>query len=245
MPPMLDIKAIKPPHVPFDSWQRFLAWFRRTRPEKITRSTLRPFGDTARTQLVQALRFMKYIDDDGMPKPALFHLVSGSTRLRGEILRQHLQITYAEIFGDDLAAFWASATKQQVADCLERTGLRGENLRKAATFAWKIAEQAGYEVSRAITSLQRRTEAPPLQAELSWAPAAETDVVGGTAQVPMPASAAFGGSSDNVQELLNRVRAIKRTIPKGALQNRAIRLAVVEAEEKQRQTRPIRLRTRR
>ena len=127
-------------------------------PERIDSSYLNSLGlvrDSRRT-ILSALRFLRLVGADYSPTPALIRLaeLEGSEYVREleGIVRQG----YALLF--DETDIQRSTTRDQLSGYFRRQGIKGETVRKCASFFINIAEEANIPLSPHISGVTKRGE---------------------------------------------------------------------------------------
>ncbi|MDP7194346.1 MAG: DUF5343 domain-containing protein, partial [Dehalococcoidia bacterium] len=99
-----------PPYVAYKTFRNFLEFLKDNFPSRIDRSVWGPrYSGTSGQQLMTALKVLNLIDENGIPKEILTHLVNSEGENRRSILRRILMNTYEPIFKIDLT----KATKSQ------------------------------------------------------------------------------------------------------------------------------------
>jgi hypothetical protein len=184
-----------PPYTSFGSLKSALAVLcEHGVPNRIDRSVWgNKFSGSVVSQVLTAFRFLRLMDPDGNPTPALRDLAkSYNTETWAVVLRRILQASYGQLLELDLQ----SATANQIYERFRTLyGAEGETGRKCVTFFLHAAQEAAIPVSayllsnvkpRGASSAARRKQRVPRISPEALAEAARE----GLKNNPLPASPA-------------------------------------------------------
>jgi hypothetical protein len=146
-----------PPYLPYKTMRSFLDSLRQGVPGRIDKSIMRNMSGGTQSAMLQSLRFLRLIDENGTPTEQLRRLARAEGNERASVMRDVLTSAYGFLFngGIDLS----NATWQQLEEEFRRTGISGDTIRKAALFFLGAARDGEIELSRHIA--ERKAQAPP------------------------------------------------------------------------------------
>lgn len=147
-------KKSAPPYVAFRTLTNFVEWLETEGiPQQIDRSFWgQRLSGAYGAQLVAALKFFKFVDEDNKPTDLLAKFVQNKD-LRREMMASLLEKHYPDIYGLGLS----NATPKQLRDAFNNYAITGPTLRKAQTFFLHAAAYAGIPLSSYITkSIKQR-----------------------------------------------------------------------------------------
>ncbi len=136
-----------PPYVAYKTFRNFLEFLKDNFPSRIDRSVWGPrYSGTSGQQLMTALKVLNLIDENGIPKEILTHLVNSEGENRRSILRRILMNTYEPIFKIDLT----KATKSQFHEVFKSFNTKEGVIIKCEAFFIQACQDAGIELSSFI-----------------------------------------------------------------------------------------------
>ena len=136
-----------PPYVAYKTFRNFLEFLKDNFPSRIDRSVWGPrYSGTSGQQLMTALKVLNLIDENGIPKEILTHLVNSEGENRRSILRRILMNTYEPIFKIDLT----KATKSQFHEVFKNFDTKEGVIIKCEAFFIQACQDAGIELSSFI-----------------------------------------------------------------------------------------------
>lgn len=122
----------------------------------VDRSLMRNFNGSTANELLATLRFLRMIDDKGVPSALYEQYVSADDKARKDLLAQALRDSYPFLFnGFNIER----ETSARMADVFRTQGISGSTLARAVAFFLAAAKAAGVKVSPNIKppQLQRNT----------------------------------------------------------------------------------------
>lgn len=142
-----------PPYVSYKSLSNFLEGLSQGIPRRIDRSLMPTLSGALQGQIINALRYLSLIDDEGNGTESLNRLVKSQRPERQQILQVILKSSYPFLFNDfDLA----SATPLQFEQKFRETGATGDTVRRCASFFTYAAKEAEIPLSPYIEKLSRQ-----------------------------------------------------------------------------------------
>jgi len=133
-----------PAYVPYKTFVNFLDGLKISVPSRIDRSVVRSLSGAIQSQLLTSLRYLRLIDDKGIPSDMLTRLVASEGKDREKALAEMLRVSYPFLFQSfDLQR----ATGRQVEEKFVAAGAGGETVRKCMAFFLAAAKHAGITVS--------------------------------------------------------------------------------------------------
>lgn len=129
------------PYLPFSTFISGIEALQAGVPEVLDKSMWRSLSGTAQNQIMGALRYFEFIDDERRVQPALKALVHDKENRKAHI-RELLERFYPEL----VSLGRNTGTMPQLNTTMERYGVRGGTVPKAVAFFLKAAEYA--ELSR-------------------------------------------------------------------------------------------------
>jgi hypothetical protein len=196
MPKSPDRKQNIPPYMPYRTLVTYLDSLRPFVPNVIDRSSMRSFSGAIQSWLLNGLRYLQMIDDDGKPKPRLHRLAAASDEERKPMLRQLIDAEYGFLKDIDLQR----ATPKQLEAAFSETGAQGDTVRKSMAFFLAMAKDAGLPLSPLLARSKRRSAPPrtngskrPPQGSTVVMPTAEaSSIPGAIAAAKSPAELLLG-----------------------------------------------------
>jgi len=144
-----------PPYLPYATFKNFRSAMKETGlPSQIDKSVLGKYSGATQSTLLLTLKFLKLIDEKGLPSTTLASLVEGPEQNQPRTLHSIIENAYDFVAAKKIDL--ASATQKQLEDCFEDQGLSGETTRKAVSFYVLLATEAGIKVSAHLKSAKRK-----------------------------------------------------------------------------------------
>lgn len=150
-----NTKSPLPPYLAFKTFLNFIDGFRTSGlPGRIDKSVMSGQSGGTQSSLMATLKFLKLIQDDGTPTPALVTLVKQSP--------EDSKKTYAELVSKQYAFVSTkgvnleTATEGQLEEVFRNSGFSGDTVRKAMTFFVLLATEAGMKVSAHLKAAKRK-----------------------------------------------------------------------------------------
>lgn len=142
-----------PPYVSFRAFQKFLEDLRgRIMPTRVDRSVMNKRSGAVKSQLMNALRYLRLISPNGVATDRLARLVSSAGNDRAALLRETLNSSYPFLFkGFDLQR----ATPKLVEQRFREAGASGDTVRKCIAFFLAAAREANLPISPHIGAGRR------------------------------------------------------------------------------------------
>jgi hypothetical protein len=144
-----------PPYVPWRTFETYLDGLKAFGPDLpnvIDRDSMRTFSGAMQSWLLNALRSLNMIDDNGVPRPRLKQIVHATPESRKAMYKQVLEAEYRFLDGINLRA----ATPKQIEAAFETTGATGDTIRKCMVFFVGLAKAAEVPLSPLIMKVRRR-----------------------------------------------------------------------------------------
>lgn len=154
-----DVRRLLPPYLPYKSFKGFVDGLRQAVPSRIDRSLMRTMSGGQQSAMIQALRFLQLIEEDGRTTPKLHRLATSEGAERQQALQEMLSQAYSFVFkepGFELKA----ATAQELEERFRASGATGDTVRKAVVFFEGAATDAGLELSPYIKKRAARSGGP-------------------------------------------------------------------------------------
>ena len=158
----MEEQTTKAPLPPYLSWRTlagYLESLRQTIPPRIDTSGMILLSGTNRNLVMNALKFLKLVNEDKSPHPDLRQLVEyakqGNKVEYQSLLRAILQRAYPVLF-DTQTFDLANATPAHFAEQFKAMGVSGETIRKSQTFFIEAAKEAGITVSSLILASRKK-----------------------------------------------------------------------------------------
>jgi hypothetical protein len=144
-----------PPYVPYKTFVNFIDGLRVGMPSHIDRSVMKSYSGGIQSWLMSSLRFMKWIDDDGVPSERLQKLVRAEAADRKRLLADLFETTYSflPLAGVDLK----TTTPQKLDAAFGQSGAKGETIEKCIAFLKALAKDADVPISPYLKKASRRT----------------------------------------------------------------------------------------
>jgi hypothetical protein len=143
-----------PPYLPYRSFTTYLDGLRAFQPQVIDRSSMRSFSGAIQSWLLNGLRYLNMIDDNGLPRQRLTQIAKASPEERKPMLRQLIEAEYG--FLKDQGVDLGAATPRQLDLAFESMGAQGDTVRKCVAFFLAMAKDAGLHLSPLLAKSHRR-----------------------------------------------------------------------------------------
>jgi hypothetical protein len=149
-----------PPYMPYKTFGTFLDHLRAIgMPSHIDKSVMTNLSGGMQSWLKAALRYMKLINADDTPTPALEKLAAAQGDDRKPLMRELFGKTYAFLNGTvDLT----KTTPAKLREAIVQEGGQGETVEKIITFMMAMAKDAGVPVSSLLTKRAMRRPRPKI-----------------------------------------------------------------------------------
>ncbi|HUG77975.1 MAG TPA: DUF5343 domain-containing protein [Burkholderiales bacterium] len=142
-----------PPVCAWRTLQNFFRSLSQAIPSRIDRSVLRSQSGAGQTQILNALRYLSLIDEEGIPTERLAQLVKSEGAEHQRTLREVLTNAYP--FLREPKFNLKAVTHDQLAERFKELAT-GDTVRKAMTFFIPAAKDAGLEMSPFIRDIGKR-----------------------------------------------------------------------------------------
>jgi len=155
---MTENKALKkpiPPYLPYRTFSNLLDRLKaNVTPARIDRSVVSSFSGAIQSQIFLTLKYLKLINENGVPSELFDKLIKAKDETRQKILNDIVVSSYPFLFAanQDLKKL----TADQLFDIFNKEGCSGETTRKAIAFFTAIAKEAGIELSPYLKRLKSR-----------------------------------------------------------------------------------------
>jgi hypothetical protein len=152
---MTDKERDVPPDVPWRTFETYidgLRTFGPYLPTVIDRDSMRTLPGVTQTGLLNTLRTLKLIDEDGGVQPRLRQIVNASPAQRRSLYQQIIADEYTFLRGLDLQ----NSTPAQIETAFNSAGAAGATVRRCIAFFVGMVNAAGVPISPAITKAWRR-----------------------------------------------------------------------------------------
>jgi hypothetical protein len=140
---MPDPKVPTPAYVPFKTFISVLDSFRSFLPDAIDPTMWPSYSGGIKSQLIGSLKFLKLIDAQNRPTPALRSLAEADAQHRPALLKAVLTDAYGDLCKLDLT----KATPGSFDAEMRKFGQEGDTHRKACSFFLQVAKLAGIPLS--------------------------------------------------------------------------------------------------
>lgn len=149
-----NAKTPLPPYLAFKSFLNFIDALRKSGlPGRIDKSVMSGQSGGTQSSLMQTMKFLKLIEEDGTPTPTLVALVKQSSedskKAYAELAAKHYSFVATK--GVNLE----TATEGQLEEVF-RSFYSGDTVRKAMTFYILLATEAGMKVSAHLKAAKRK-----------------------------------------------------------------------------------------
>jgi hypothetical protein len=145
-------------------------------PKKIDRTIWRSQSGVTQSQIMMALRFFGFLDDQDQPTQALQRFVENKDR-RPEMVSSLLRHSYKSLIEHDLTKM----TPKMLADEMENYNVSGDTKRKAIAFFLRAAQFADVPMHPLLSSQMRNTAPGPRKRRASQQRVAKDGVDAGDA----------------------------------------------------------------
>jgi hypothetical protein len=147
--------VLVPPYGSFVSFESFLKGLKTGIPGRIDKSVMTNLSGGVQTTIIQALKYLKLIDADGIPTDKLAPLVNSEGAEYQKALRAVLGGAYPFLI-DQSTFKLNTATPKQLDDEFEKLAT-GDTVRKCVTFFIPAAKAAALQLSPHIKEPKKRT----------------------------------------------------------------------------------------
>lgn len=139
-----------PPYVSFTTLSTFVDRFaQQGLPGRIDPSVLSGQSGSTIAALIAAMKYLGFINDDGVPSPAFRQYVEAAPEDRGDILRPILLEVYPYVTQGEFDL--SVATPQQVEKAFRDQGINGSTVTKSVGFFLAAAQAAGLQTSSYVS----------------------------------------------------------------------------------------------
>lgn|GEM_PF-770665 len=146
-----------PPYLSYKTFSNFVNTLKSEGlPDRIDRSLMRNVAGTIQNYLMSCLKYLKLIDNNGVPQENLHKLVQSDTQEYQDTLRVVLETSYPFLFGDRFRL--GTATASQFNEKFKNIGVKGETLYRGQLFFLAAAKEAGISISKHIKPTRVSTE---------------------------------------------------------------------------------------
>lgn len=151
-----------PPYISYRTLRSFIESLKKGIPSRIdkTISPISTMSGSLRSQLFQAIRYLRLVGAENSPSEALKDLVAvwDDDASRQTELRKVLESAYGFIFGEQAAGFnLETATSGMLQGKFKETGAAGETVPKCISFFLAAARDANIKFSQHIATRKRMT----------------------------------------------------------------------------------------
>lgn len=158
-------KTQVPPYISWKTTLTYIQSLQQAFPSRIDTSGMIRLAGGIRGPMLNALKFLRLIKDDGSPEPALRELVDSSSpdkrELYAKTLKRVLENAYPLLF--DQESDLANMTPKQFGEKFEKMGISGDTIRKAENFFLDAAKDAGIKVSPIVIDAKKKGPKSPKQ----------------------------------------------------------------------------------
>jgi hypothetical protein len=139
-----------PPYVSFTTLSTFVDRFaQQGLPGRIDPSVLSGQSGSTVAALMAAMKYLGFINDDGVPSPVFREYVTAAPEDRGEVLRPILLEAYPYVTQGEFDL--SVATPQQVEKAFRDQGITGSTVTKSVGFFLAAAQAAGLQTSSYVS----------------------------------------------------------------------------------------------
>jgi hypothetical protein len=146
-----------PPYLSGTTFYNFIEAHRRTQPTRIDRSIMSNVAGGDQPRILQALRFFKLIDDDGIPTNAFVEIEKLESQELQAAWQKLLRTAYPYLFSNFKLE---KATQSQLEEKFREQGIKGDTIRKAVTFFVTLGKLSGLELSPYFKAVRGRGPRP-------------------------------------------------------------------------------------
>jgi hypothetical protein len=142
------------PYVPWRTFEGYLDGLKAFGPDLpnvIDRDSMRTYSGAMQSWLLNALRSLNMIDENGVPRPRLKQIVHASAEGRKPMYRQLLEAEYDFVRQINLQG----ATPKQLEQAFLSTGATGDTVFKCMGFFVGLAKASGMPLSPLILKIRR------------------------------------------------------------------------------------------
>jgi len=182
-------KPVTPAYVAFKTFLSALDGLHKFLPDTIDATVWPSYSGGARSQLLGAFRFLRLINEDGVPAQSLRDLAASTGQERAAKFVPIMRAAYGTLMSVDLT----KATPGSFDAELRKFGQEGETHRKAASFFLQAAKWAGVPLSPLL--VQKGSLAGSRRKRPSAGGGAKPSKGAGPSQPNTPASLAVAGGS--------------------------------------------------
>lgn len=148
----------KPPYFAYKTLKNYLDTFKSSEdmPSHIERGVMpAKMSGSNQVAVINALKFLGLISDDGVPQPDFYKYVQAEPKEREQIMRDVLTRAYSFLLEHvDIER----ATSRLVIDRFKAAGVSGDTIRKAIQFFQGAAKDVGMKVSSHIKASHSRSK---------------------------------------------------------------------------------------
>ena len=153
-------KPETPPYTSYSTFSNFINGLRETGvPSRIDKSVLRTLSGSAQAALIAALKWLKLVDDVGVPTAQLEELAAADNDQYIELLAKIMRARYP--FLADGSIVLTKATGHQLEQKFREFGIQGSTVIKCVAFFIAAAKDAKIELGPHV----RAPKAPPTNAK--------------------------------------------------------------------------------
>jgi len=161
-------EKVKSPAPPYISWKTvctYIQSLQQALPSRIDTSGMIRLSGGLRGPMLNTLKYLKLIKNDGALEPELRQLVDASfpdkKQVFAQILKTVLEKAYPSLL--DEAFDLPNTTPKQFSDGFEKLGVSGETTKKAERFFLDAAKDAGIKISPIVIDARKKGPKSPRQ----------------------------------------------------------------------------------
>jgi hypothetical protein len=141
-----DLKRGPPAYVPHKTFTNFINSLKESgAPSQIDRSVLKNLSGSDQSAILGSLKYLKLIDESGVPSSELLQLIDSTDEQRSSMMRTVLMQAYSFLFSGSIDL--KRATTKQVEDAFRGQGVSGSTIVKCIAFFLAAAKDAGIQIS--------------------------------------------------------------------------------------------------
>jgi hypothetical protein len=141
-----DLKRGPPAYVPHKTFTNFINSLKESgAPSQIDRSVLKNLSGSDQSAILGSLKYLKLIDESGVPSKELLQLIDSTEEQRPAMMRAVLLQAYSFLFSGSIDL--KRATTKQVEDAFREQGVSGSTIVKCIAFFLAAAKDAGIPIS--------------------------------------------------------------------------------------------------
>jgi hypothetical protein len=153
-------KNLAPPYMSWKTFSGYIKSLYQTLPPRIDKSAMSRLNGSNQNIMMNALIYLKLIQNDGTPEKLLEDIVESSTptsqNLYQGFLQEMLKGAYPFLFNGTNAFNIEKSTSQQFDEKFRTTGITGDTIQKSETFFIAAAQEAGIKLSPHILDAKKR-----------------------------------------------------------------------------------------